>query len=30
MLQLFFVVIVAVLVANWLGAVLPLPGQRKV
>jgi len=29
MLQLFLVVVVAVLVANWLGSVLPLPGQRK-
>lgn len=30
MLQLFIVVVLAVLVANYLGSVLPLPGQRKV
>jgi hypothetical protein len=29
MVQLFLVVVVAVLVANWLGSALSIPGQRK-
>jgi len=29
MLQLFLVVVLAVIVANWLGSMLPIPGQRK-
>jgi hypothetical protein len=29
MLQLFLVVVVGVLVANWLGSMLSIPGQRK-